>query len=493
MKVILYSFKKRRNSTARPGGGTEFDCILKKDTTVSNPAIELNVGVTTNMSGYNYAQIPDFQRYYYVEWEYKDSLWVAHCTVDVMATLKGDIGAANLYILRAANAYNTTIIDSNYAITSQTTSEVKDGMCPWIRYDSSSAGGSTGGFYVVGIAGAGDDGAVTYYGMDKLYFQQFCKKLYNTTDWLNIDWDEVVGISEQVLKALVNPGQYIVSAKWYPLDVYGVGIPMTDTIKFGWWDLRQQCYIVNFPTLLYHLGTVNFPRHPQAPTLHGDYLDYKPYSYFYFYTAPFGIIEIDHSDYRHGDSIVNIDVLIDMITGEAELQFKDKFQKMVKKVKVPFAVDVPILQMTIDIGSALGSSIESFSGVLSGAGQIASGLLSVRPNYMVSSITGGTSQVINSMVDGIGGNISALNPQSSIINQQSSYADFRDNNWEFRSKHFMVSPLSRQNIGQVLAETRNVASLGGYMLPGEVGCVLGGNKEEANEARAIMSGGFYYE
>lgn len=493
MKVILYNFKKRRNSTARPTGGSEYDCILKKDTSVLEPSIELNVGVLTNMSTYNYAYMPDFRRYYYIAWEFRDALWVANCTVDVMATLRGDIGAANLYILRAANAYNSTVVDTNYAITTQTSSEVFDGTCPWIRYDASSAGGSTGGFYVIGIVGAGDNGAVTYYGMDKLYFQQFCKKLYHTTDWLNIDWEEVVGLSEQILKTLVNPAQYIVSAKWFPLDVYGAGIPITDTVKIGWWDLKQQCYIVNFPILQYHLGAFQFPRHPQAPSLHGDYLDYKPYSYFYFYTAPFGIIEVDHSDYRHGDSVVNVDVMIDIITGEAELQFRDKFQKMVNKVKVPFAVDVPILQMTIDIGSALGSTVEMASGVLSGAGLIASGLSTVFPHRTVANVTQGTSNIINSITEGIGGNISALNPQSTIVNQQSSYADFINNTWEFRSKHFLVTQLSRENIGQCLCETRNIASLGGFILPAETGCVLGGSKEEGDAARAIMSGGFYYE
>lgn len=491
MEVILYSFKKRRNSTAVPSGGTSFDCILKKSSTVCNADIELNVGVTTRMSQYNYARIPNFGRYYYVEWEYQDSLWIAHMAVDVMASFRSDIGAANLYILRAANAFNSTITDNFYSITSQITTEVLDGMCPWIRYDAGSAGGSTGGFYVLGIAGGGDNGAITYYGMDKLYFQQFCTKLYNTTDWMKIDWKALVGLTEQVLKTLVNPGQYIVSAKWFPLDVYGQGMKMSGSVKLGWWDIKQQCYIVDFPSLTYHIGTLTFPRHPQAETMHGDFTDFKPYSYYYFYTPPFGIIEVDRSDYRN--NLVSIDVWIDMITGDAELRFNTSFGKAVNNVKVPFAVDVPILQMTVDYGSALGSAVEMYAGQISGAGNVGAGLLSIRPSAIVSQATSGISEIIKSTTGGIGNMVSALNPRGSIINQQSSYMDFINNNWEFRSKHYLLSPLSRENVGQCLCETRNVASLGGYMLPEEVSFVMGGSLKEQIEVRNIMSGGFYYE
>lgn len=488
---LFHNFKKRRNSTKQPSGGTSYECVCKDPCDIVNPDIILNVGTTKRMTNYNYAFIGDFERYYYVQWEVANGRWIAHMNCDVMASFKNDIGNANLYIERAANAFNTTIRDSNYAITSQVDTFVLDGTCPWIRYDASSSGGSTGGFYVVGVAGAGNNGAITYYGMDKLYFQQFSAKLYNTTDWLKIDWQALVGLTEQVMKALVNPGQYIVSAKWFPLDVYGAGIPMTDTVKFGWWDIPQQCYIVDFPSLVYHIGTFDFHRHPQAKTQHGDFTDFKPYTYHYFYTPPFGIIDIDRSNYR--DNLMSVDVWIDMITGEAELRFNTSTGKMIKNVKVPFAVDVPLLQLTMDYGSALGSTMTMQAGQLSGLGAAVGAALSKRPSSVATNVAGGISEIINSTVSGIGNTISALNPQAEIINSQSSYMDFINNTYELRSKHYMVSPLSRQNIGQVLADTRNVASLGGYILPAEVAFEMGGCLKEQIETRNIMSGGFYFE
>lgn len=487
MQVTFYNFSKRRNSTAQPSGGATYGCVLKQPSDTYSPDIALNIGVTTNPTAWNYCHIADFNRYYYVEWEYMDSLWIAHCVVDVMASFKGDIGNANLYLLRAANMFNSTIPDTMFAITSQITTEVTDGLCPWIRYNPESAGGSTGGFYVIGIAGAGNSGAITYYGMDKLYFQQFSQKLFNTSTWMGINWDTVIGISEQILKTLVNPAQYIVSAKWFPLDVFGQGMSMTNTVKLGWWDIEQQCYIVNFPSLTYHIGTFDFPRHPQAQNQHGDFTDFKPYSYYYFYTEPFGIIELDRSDFR--EDIVNIDVWIDMITGEAELRFLRIDQKIVKMVKVPFAVEVPLLQMTVNPLGTAGSIMDYYSGTIQGLAQTALGLKSGSATGAVN----GINNTVNSSISGIGNTISSLIPQGSIINSQSSYMDFIENRYEFRAKHFLVSPLSRENMGQTLCQTMNVASLGGYMLPAEVGFKMNGSLREQNEARAIMSGGFYYE
>lgn len=488
MEVVLYSnFKKRRNSTKQPGEGVVYDCILKEATSALKPTIEINVGIVTNMTAYNYAYIPDFSRYYYVDWDYHDGLWSANCTVDAMATYRQDIGAANLYLLRAGNAYNSTIADADYTITSQVTTEVLDGQCPWIRYDEESAGGSTGGLYVIGIAGAGNNGAVTYYGMDKLYFQQFSQKLFNTTTWLGIDWDTVVGLSEQILKALVNPSQYIISAKWYPLDVFGQGIPLTDKVKFGWWEIEQQCYIVNFPSVTFHIGTLAFPRHPQAISEHGDFTDFKPYSYYYFYTEPFGIIELDRSDFR--EETVNVDVWIDMITGEAELRFLRFDQKIVKSVKVPFAVDVPLLQMTVNYLGVASGVMNYYSGSMQGIAQTA---LSAKSGNLGGEMSG-IANTISNMVGGIANTASALIPQGTVINEQSSYMDFLNNTYEFRAKHYMLSPLSRSNIGQALCETRQVRTVGGFMLPAETGFEMGGTLEEKNEVRSIMEGGFYYE
>ena len=68
MIVNFYSgFAKKRNSTARPTGtATPLNMQLKKDTSVLNPILEINVSSLSpfNPMKFTYAVIPDFQHYY---------------------------------------------------------------------------------------------------------------------------------------------------------------------------------------------------------------------------------------------------------------------------------------------------------------------------------------------------------------------------------------------------------------------------------------------
>ena len=109
--VVFYTFSKKSNSTAQPTGGTTFSCILKSDSSVVNPRIELNY--SGNPSGFNYAKISEYGRYYYItEWTYTPGLWVATMQTDVMATYKSQIGSESLYVLRSSAAYDGNILDT---------------------------------------------------------------------------------------------------------------------------------------------------------------------------------------------------------------------------------------------------------------------------------------------------------------------------------------------------------------------------------------------
>jgi hypothetical protein len=64
MEIILYKYGKRENSTARPTGGTAYQCRLKTDCSVVSPTIEIDIGSATAWPDYNYAFIDTFHRYY---------------------------------------------------------------------------------------------------------------------------------------------------------------------------------------------------------------------------------------------------------------------------------------------------------------------------------------------------------------------------------------------------------------------------------------------
>lgn len=120
MNIVFYKFTKKENSTARPqGGGVPISGILNENTSIISPSLSIKFGV--DITGYNYAYIPDFQRFYkVVSWGYALGLWRCDLYVDVLASFKTEIAAMNNYILRSASESNGNIIDGLYPTTPQT-------------------------------------------------------------------------------------------------------------------------------------------------------------------------------------------------------------------------------------------------------------------------------------------------------------------------------------------------------------------------------------
>ena len=115
-RVDFYNFSKKENSTATPSANsaTSFNCKLLSPSGVLSPVLEINLGVN-NYPNYNYAYIPNFNRYYWIsDWVNDGPLWRCSLNVDVLASYKTAIGNTNLYVLRAANSYDGDIIDTLY-------------------------------------------------------------------------------------------------------------------------------------------------------------------------------------------------------------------------------------------------------------------------------------------------------------------------------------------------------------------------------------------
>ena len=68
--VDFYTLTKKSNSTLYPSSGaTSYNCNIKNGSGILTPKVELNLGLTTDPSGFNYCHITNFDRWYYVtEW-----------------------------------------------------------------------------------------------------------------------------------------------------------------------------------------------------------------------------------------------------------------------------------------------------------------------------------------------------------------------------------------------------------------------------------------
>ena len=97
--IEIYSFSKKRNSTARPSGGaTLLQCNILEPCAIIAPTITVNYGNTQAPVNFNYAHIPAFERYYYVtDWTYSEGLWYGKLLEDVLATWKSEIGSTHIF------------------------------------------------------------------------------------------------------------------------------------------------------------------------------------------------------------------------------------------------------------------------------------------------------------------------------------------------------------------------------------------------------------
>ena len=280
MDIVFYKFTKKENSTARPqGGGFSISGILNENTSIISPSLSIKFGV--DITGYNYAYIPDFNRFYkVVSWGYALGLWRCDLYVDVLASFKPEIAAMNNYILRSASESNGNIIDGLYPTTPQT----------GILESSAKS--------IFGV----DDFIVHYVGKEGLKaalisnqgMVTLCQSLWNT--WNNID-----GMND-AFAAIADPFQYVnaIQKNYGPL---------------GFWDSKTTTKIV--------LGTVDtgvsghdvtgmegnatialsVPKHPQSGER--PYLKASPYSVYSARLPGIGWISVP-SDALYNASAVSV-------------------------------------------------------------------------------------------------------------------------------------------------------------------------------------------
>ena len=253
MDIVFYKFSKKENSTARPrGGGFSISGILNENTSIISPSLSIKFGV--DITGYNYAYIPDFKRFYnVVSWGYALGLWRCDLYVDALASFKPEIGAMNNYILRSASDSDGNIIDGLYPTTPKT--GIAESSAPSVFNDNQ---------FIVSYVGKDGLKAVL---TSRNAMVTLCQSLWNT--WSNID-----GMND-AFAAIADPFQYVSSIQktYAPIGFWGgqgatnIVLGTVDTGAAGQEVTDQEGHAEI---------SLSVPKHPQS----GDrpYLKASPYS-----------------------------------------------------------------------------------------------------------------------------------------------------------------------------------------------------------------------
>lgn len=455
--VNFYNFAKRENSTARPTGGTSFNCILKSESSIINPTIELQLAIDTAPS-YNYAYIPSYNRYYFVkEWTFNNRLWSASLSVDVLATYKTEIGNSFLYITRSSATFDGSIVDTAYPVKTKYTKTINEVKSPFKVVLSA-------GTYILGVtSGSSTSGAVAYYALTADQFKNFASVIF--TDGT---FDSFNDISAGLWRTLFNPLQYVSCCIWLPFSEadYFFGNDVS-SIKLGWWDLGVSCKEVVQPTIVNAI-TIDIPKHPQSES-RGDFLNASPFSKYKLHAYPFGDFALDGS-LLAPYSRVRLSFVTDTITGLSILKVsaENEGEQGTNLLTASSSLGVPI---------PLASTRSNFAGAIGSTGAtLASGA--------TGNLLGAEAGIISA--------IDCILPQQEGGGVQGSAA-LTASGYYLQGVFFEACDDDNAHFGRPLMSTRNISALPGFLKVQDGDVAISGTAEEYRAVKGFLEGGFYYE
>ncbi len=457
IEIEFYTFNKNPNSTKQPlSVGKIFSCNLIEPTSLTAPDIALTIDV--NPTAFNYAHIPVFSRYYFVnDWTYSNGRWIASLNVDTLASFKTYIGASRQYVIRSAASYDPDIIDTFYptkndiqvSITSGATLE--GGESNPFKYSL------TDGRYIVGIIN-GDSGAVgcvSYYAFTNAQFRALCNKLMGTTDWM---YEGIEEIGEELTKVIFNPFQYVASCIWLPIvDVGG----SSGSVKYGWWDLGVSATKISGQVSATGVS-FKLPKHPQQAR--GSYLNGAPFTRHFLDWPCFGRIALDANILKDFDTVV-ADVYIDPVSGIGTLRV------------APGAMPIYTQQTQIGVPIQLAQMASNYVGA---AGNIANGIASA-----LSFDIGGVFQSIGNAVE------SAM-PTLSTTGKNGSISAFRFSP-TLCTEFYTVVDDDVEHRGKPLCKDVVISSIPGFIVCADAELEAPCTSQELDTIKNYLNGGFYYE
>lgn len=446
MEIKVYSgFSKAINSTKQPTGGTTKTVRLKDGCSVINPVFLLTGYDLSN----NYVSWGS--RYYYIDdiVILHNDLAEYHCSTDVLATYKDNIGASSQYVVRSASSYDPKVIDTRYP----TIADTDEGFVPLT--DISSGIDYSNGTFVLGVKSKDSDTGVAFYALTPQQFGDFCAYLYSD------QWLTATDITVTLQKMLNDPFDYIISCNWYPFTLSFTSAPL----YFGFFDwtghsmarIPESSRIKSFS----HTGTL--PDHPQIAR--GSYLNAAPFTKMMLNLYSFGQCVLDPNRFLDSRS-VTVTLNIDLFTGIGVCRVLSS-TGVVFQSSATCSVPIQLSQARIDLTRPL----TALAGAAENIGA---------DNYL------GAAAAIGDAVKG-------AVPQISSMGAVGSMAAYYYNAPIIDCIFYRISAEDQAQIGRPLCAPRTISGLSGFIQCDSVDLDTVASKAEKTEIIAYMEGGFFYE
>lgn len=455
--VNFYTYGKKINSTATPSTvNYAATCELRAGTDQLNPVILLDY---PNPVAFNYAQIPAFSRYYFInEWTWQGGVWAGSLRVDPLASWKNTIRAYSQFVLRSASQYNENLTDTYFPIevnpTETFTEMTPYSPPPWIGIGEE---GETDNVYVAQIA---NSLGVFSYAFSSLSMSNFLRDIMNLAEWEQLVKTCIIDIYRVPFNCALLPIATPVTQITFPGDI---SISVSDCVTVtGTNATTEQVHLLT-PTVKSQWIYVVTPEND-------EFLNYPPFITYHLIFPPFGEIEIPY-EYVY-DNKITIQTAVDITTGTAELSLMKAGTaepKMYTQVTVPFRF---IAGNDTNISSSL-SVVSSTLGVLGGAA------------------SGNILGAIDSATRGIYAGITGFKPEVDV--KGCPGMAILNSVPVIKKREYNVSFNGAEKVGRLLSAYVPLNNLTGYCICVDASLPLTCTETEHNDIINYMNGGFYLE
>ena len=467
--VNFWAFSKRENSTAIPSGtpANTFSCNIKAESTILSPVLEIGLGMSFNPSDLNYAQIAPFSRYYFVtDWQWSQGLWICTLQVDPLASYRTEIGNTTKLIIRSSHSSTHSIIDSLYPAMLEEEEIAQEHN---FGFDIAS------GDYVLGIVNRQPThvgGMVSFYRLTQSEMDDLRRAMYPTaSDY----FEDITQITGDVLRSVIDPWQYIISCKRFPISVPSDNIQ--SVLYFGQWqsDPSGQDRMVGWRlSSMSSWGSLthdfSLDTQQQQWLARDARQRSEPGARMFIVCNPWGAIQLSPADFSDSQT-VRLEILPDFITGDALLKIysvKGPLQTLIAQRTAKIGIDTTVATTRVNAMGAATSAIgavgaafagTSFIGALSGVANAAS--------QLTPSLVGATA-----MQEGM----RSLEGIARLIVRLPKFPD-EDN----------------ADLGRPLYRNSMISALPGYLKCADGEIAAAAYKEELSSIAEFLTGGFFYE
>lgn len=458
------NFKKDKNSTKVPldTDANEYNITLKEDTDLLNPVFYLK---WDNVPDFNYLQY--IIAYYFVD-DYvmrSNSVYEVHCSMDVLASYRGDILGSTQYVLRSTSSYNANLYDNVYepelnpTITMTQTQSPLSGEGTYIIKYSSSTSPRFGVSYRCGSA--------TEVGS----FIAGCYDLNN--------WDQFLQTGLEALqKTVFDFSQYLQEIYWLPINQADIPnqssvIPFVGAWQITSGDAGTKLFFGEYVVKL--AVTINTPSR-----YYNDFRDYSnSYTRFILDIPCLGSIDLDAKDVYKG---LQVQFEIDLKTGDAKHVISTS-DAIITTVRGNYKS--PVSYATFNNNFVTGANQ-----ILNSISQIGSGVASATGGNYGGTVSG-VSSGVTSLTEGL---VALDNITSHQISSQGTQGDIKSND-KYSLTRYVYNCAEQPifNIGRKLNEHKQLSTLSGYCQCANAKLDTSAYGTIKDELLSHLNNGFYIE